>query len=267
MDGQALVRGGETMIVTTRYSGSEFDSRLQVLSAGGAICALTLVLRLRLIRLDHKPAEDAAKPYQTRPWTNAEWANFVFRYRTIVERFWNNRFWLKPPVHFSDLDFATALASAKYRPNVECRLSLELVPNSGAPVHREIRVVCLTDTSPEMTSNAYFYDSRDVRLQRIADPKGRIHPHITAVHEVGHLLLGWDDHPGEGKYPECDFDPNARICYGNSKRETSDVLGYGLTFYDRHASPWRRRMGTHTNTPTSDWTVLRRFEPPELVVE
>lgn len=247
----SLLLQENTMIIATRLERNDFDSRLQVFSS--ADCALTISILLFLERVDTTEIERYGKIYVCRSWTNWEWYNFLQRYKRIVERVWNNHYWLKPPASFSDLDFPTD--KPMRRPNIACRLEVEIVRSSSARIHRNIRVVHLSGTQLEMRSHALLLDDRDVKVIRYDDPK---YIHVTAAHELGHLLppLG---HPGRNFW--CQIDPNDAICY-----DDYSIMGKGILFDDRQAQPWLIRISAHTNTRPEDWTLLRRPEPAASLV-
>jgi hypothetical protein len=247
------------MIVTTRLPLDDFDSRLEVLSPGGAACALTVTLRLWLQREDTTEVERKGQTYRCRPWTAGEWAHYVTRFKTVVERAWNNQFWLRPPAGFADLDFPVGRPT--WRPNIDCRLELDLFQGPAPRIHHTIRVVHLADNERDMPSNSGLMDNRDVRVVRVTDPEGYEHVRVTAVHEIGHVL--GSDHPGVGTVFFCEIDPNDQVCYD---ADWPDVMGNGMTFRPRHARPWLDRIAAHTATNPGDWGLLRRPEPAASLI-
>lgn len=236
------------MIAHTRLTGTRFDSRLQKFS--DADWALTLTMRIFLRQRNQKEIERKGKTYACRPWLLSEWMSFQRNFKRLVERIWNGKLWLKPPTAFADFDFPSSKPSR--RPNVACRLEIEVVAAAGNS-HHTMSVVRLANDDDQMRSHSRLLDNHDLQVVKMEE----IHTHVTAAHEVGHLL--GLHHPGDNFY--CQIDPNDEICYSDFS-----IMGKGTSIDERHAEPWSQQMALHTNTNAFDWTALKRAEPAASLV-
>jgi hypothetical protein len=241
--------------VTPRLQRDDFDSILHIPSAFSVVnCLLTIHLRVFLDPFNGTEFTRRGRTYRTRRWRNDEWNEFVFRYKHISNHYWNNRFWLTPPATFSGLDLP--LHSPTGRPNVFCKLNLEVV-TSQANSHVRIRVVRVADDEPQFfRSHSRLYDHEDVQVRRSGD-----YLQIPVVHEVGHLL--GIDHPGKAAgVPACRRNGNLQSCYGRNGYERDQISGSGMAFRAEHAKPWRNRIAEHTRTNANGWGVsLSRVQP------
>jgi hypothetical protein len=250
------------MPLTTRVNRNNFDSKLEFPNARGVANAILRVeIRLLMARVDGNSFTRGGRTYRTRSWTGAEWRNFLWHYKHIVEHYWNNRFWLQPADNFSGIDLP--LARPTHRPNVACQLQVIYVANATERRHARIRVVHMADGEPTMRSNAITLDNRDVETRYIQVARlERTYIQIPAVHEMAHLL--GIHHPGRAYgYGECRTNMNRDICYGRTGPHRDELSGSGMAFSsDRYADPWRRRIDDHTGIPSGNWTLLRSAEPP-----
>ena len=246
------------MNVTPRIIGDDFDSSLQIPSPfSAANCTLTINLKVFLHPYSGVTYQRRGQTYKTRAWRNAEWSEFVFLYKHISNHYWNNRFWLTPPASFAELDLP--LDRPTHRPNVFCRLNLEIAKTRGES-HVEIEVVHLDNDEPKpFRSHSRLYDDKDVQVKS----NGK-YLQIPVVHEVAHLL--GIDHPGlAAGRPACLRNGNLKACYGKDGYERDQISGSGMAFRVQHAEPWRDRMSLHTDTNAGDWRVsMMRVEPQAL---
>jgi hypothetical protein len=145
------------------------------------------------------------------------------------------------------------LAAPTHRPNFQCKLRILLLNNATDRNHASIRAVRLADDEDPMRSNSRTYDNRDIQVTY--NRQGN--PHITAVHEVGHLLTL--DHPGlRERLPECVADGNADECY----EPRNETMGGGLDMIPDYANPWRKRLAQHTHTNENAWEIFRNEISP-----
>ncbi len=239
------------MNVTVRVTNNRFDSRLEIPdSTRPANCNIWLELRLLLVQVNGTTFTRNNSTYRTQAWDSGEWNRFRYLYKHICEHWWSHQFWYRPPASFNDMNLP--LARPTHRPNFQCRLRIYLVQNATERRHARIRCVRLADDERAMRSHSRLYDNRDILLSR---PRGV--PHITAVHEVGHLLRL--AHPGvrEG-VAECQADGNASVCY----EPHTEAMGAGLEMIDAYASPWLQRLAQQTHTAEADWTLFRQAVSP-----
>src|SRR5262249_55628333 len=114
--------------------------------------------------------------------------------------------------------------------------------------------------------------------------------HYTIAHEIGHAI--GLDHIGVLKHTKkCDLamkfskekkDPkeigfelrkgkNAKVCYGQYEHDAvslaENIMGLGYKFEEVNASPWTRRLATHTNTLASDWRISLAHLNPQPINE
>lgn len=243
------------MNVTVRIDEPRFDSKIEIPdSTRPRNCIIYLELKLHLVQVNGTTFTHEGQSYDTKPWTPGEWNVFRFLFRHICEHWWSTQFWLRPPVSFNEMNLP--LGRPTHRPNFQCKLKIELVPNAADRNHAQIRVVRLADDEREMRSNSFLYDNRDVNVS-----SNNGYPHITAVHEVGHLLKL--QHPGvRNKVPACLADGNADECY----EPEGEAMGGGLGMIPEYAAPWIERLERHTNA--KNWTVFRQeIAPVDLARE
>jgi hypothetical protein len=222
-------------------------------------CAINLYLKVFLRKID--PANGAATGTAA-DWntTNAggprrnivRWAPGAFeawaaRYQRECQQFWDNRFWLCPPMNYAELDFRQNLNTL--RPNAHCGLYLTLVSGEALADHT-IDVVRLADSEPFYRSDSRHYDHRDIEPSTSsAGFQQRAH-----VHEVGHLLtLG---HSNEGDSNCVNHNP---ICYAND-----NVMGGGEMLATWNARPWQDAMQAVTGISSSQWRVSMSEVIPQL---
>src|SRR5262245_13783450 len=74
---------------------------------------LTIRLNVKLVPLnisdtrDHKAiAVDLdGRPFRVEDWSTHSWHEFQRRYQNLVQRFWDDRFWIRTPNNVADLDW------------------------------------------------------------------------------------------------------------------------------------------------------------------
>src|SRR5262245_41984638 len=125
------------------------------------------------------PAKKARKIV---PWTATSWSIWIRAFVRSTSSFWNNRLWLSN--NFSDFDLQ--IGNTKYRPNVDCRLSLVGETVAGAGYHHVIDVVKLDPSEPAFGSHATLYDNRDLKpVPKSVDRNGKPIMQLGNVHEIG----------------------------------------------------------------------------------
>ncbi|HEY7422991.1 MAG TPA: hypothetical protein VH682_02000 [Gemmataceae bacterium] len=239
------------MNVIVRIDDVNFDSKVEIPDAKKASnCVIYLELRLRMVHFDGNSFVHKGKTYRTQPWPPGEWNVFRFRFKHICEHWWSHQFWLRSPTSFNEMNLP--LGNPTHRPNFQCKLRIELLPKDTDRRHARITVIRLADDEDDLRSNSHLYDNRDIQVSYSDD-----HPHITAVHEVGHLLSL--EHPGvRNRVPACLRDGNAEECY----EPLGEAMGGGLGMIPDYANPWVQRLARHTHTKPADWTVFRHAIDP-----
>src|SRR3984957_11823758 len=114
---------------------------------------LTISLRINLRQLSPKPIPlvlDAdGKPFWTVPWTATDWKLFVDG--CIAQaNMWNGKFWLTPPLSFSEYNIKAA-DGTQFRPNIVCELSVDFAAQDDP--HKTIDVANLNLAA--LASGAY----------------------------------------------------------------------------------------------------------------
>lgn len=240
------------MVLVPGMARDNFDSFFKLPSEPGpANCDFTLHLLVYLERIDMRLFEKGNRAYRARPWTAAEWNNFVVRYQHIAQQYWNGRFWLVAPDDYPDLDLPTDAPT--YRPSVRCRLKVEVVLNAKARRHARVRVAYLADTEQH-----YFRLSAKNR----ADDEPF---HLPIAHEVGHLL--GIPAPSVGIGYLTSEEGTADRCHGRSGFQADQNLALDVSLSEEHARPWRERLAEHTGTDARAWSVFPKNVPPRPLTE
>lgn len=212
---------------------------------------LTLRLNVKLVALNrhdtpaHKgiAADLNGRPFRVEDWSTQAWNAFRHRYEYLIQRFWDDRFWLRTPENVVDLDWPRQRPT--HRPNVRCRFQFRLVSTNNwhyrVFVYRVGRALFERDARREFRSSSRLYDNRDV-----VSSGGQ----LTVAHEVGHLLLL----PHEGvavNDPTCmaASSHNAQSCYAPDDSPQSynwgmSIMGSGMMLFPHHARPWIRRISS-----------------------
>lgn len=222
-------------------------------------CGITLYLKVFLRKID--PANGAAtgtaadwdttynhgRARNIVRWAAGEFEAWSARYQRECQTFWDNKFWLCPPMNYADLDFQQNMQTM--RPNVRCGMSLSLV-NGQALADHTIDVVRIADGEDFYRSDSGHYDNRD--LEPSATNGGltqRAH-----IHEVGHLLtMG---HSNEGDAACVNNNP---VCYAGD-----NVMGSGEAITAWNAKPWQDAMQACTNIASAQWRVSMTEVLPQV---
>lgn len=284
-----VVLGTEYLAATEfRSKHGSFDIFLTRDQHDPSSCTLRLKLKIRLQQI--KPGlpplygDANGKGFWIRPWSGAEWATFV-RGAQAQAKMWNNRFWLKPPRDYTDLDVSyPSFPKQAYRPYIQCELEVDFDADEEE-AHKTIKVANLntsmivgTKDSGTFRSHSLLYDSLDntPSVMSFRDNTGAIQAvsHPTIAHEIGHALgLG---HIGELlKTPLCQMaegmdkvidtpltrgGTNSHYCYGwdHPLQVGANVMGYGDQFTAENGQPWAWAIVTLTKTLGKYWQILTK---------
>jgi len=221
-----------------------FDAELNTDRCGPLINAeLTLTLRLGLQKV-HPGSEIGNYPdannqtHNIIRWTPEAWTTWKDRFRSIVQTFWDGKFWLVNDC----FSFPFQSGETTLYPNIWCRFILILNDNLTSDNHHTVQVVRLDPKAGFFRSNAGLYTDRDTEPFRTGDTsKGKPIFQIPGPHEIAHVL--GLDHVAVGK-PGCPAsgDQGAPACYGISDYDMQSVMGRGMELRPEHAYPWRESL-------------------------
>ncbi len=226
--------------------------------------------------------------FPIKSWSPAEWMSFVDAF-VRQSMAWNRRFWLIPPVYFSQFDLTHQ--GKVFRPNIECEFELAIVGEGDNP-HNTLIAVNLAAFDEAFRPNAWRMSSRDanIRTTKSVDAAGLPRTHdkySTVAHEVGHMLgqrhIGMirdsancelaqilDEHLQPDLIPAIwKGGVNANVCYGDrgSDGDANNVMGMGSEFAEENARPWQNRLVEHMriNFDVWDWKVAMAPTLPQIV--
>lgn len=196
-------------------------------------------------------------------WPDNEWRDFRGRFYREVTGFFSRRFWLIPPRGYTGLDWPEGRPT--HRPNVACGLTLWI---RDRPEHARIIVNCIypvpgqamrSGVSPGNHSGEL--NAVDASYEDVQPVPGEVQIHMTALHEVGHLL--GLSHVARDP-TNCPVD-NAVACYGTTAWQRGDLMGWGCRVEYWHSWPWRNRIRYHTGI--GGWrAVMTQPDPQPLGV-
>lgn len=223
------------------------------------------------------------KPFQCRSMLQSEFNTFQIKFKRAVELSWDNQLFLLPPVGAEGNSALgdRALTDDEYRQFVDdpgkparvvCELEVVLTPWSQ-PAHAPIEVVHLLNQEQKKDFRSFFRRILDTDWQfRLVErskwSKIRIYQ-ITAAHEVGHWLRGYDpetgkrtifDHVDRKKYEEdvaAGKKPKGSKQYGYTMGHKLAMMGEGNTVTDHEARVFLAAIARHTGV-LFGWQPIHR---------
>ena len=261
------------MDITTSAKGKRWDSVLEPIMAYGSLLQLTIRIRMELVRIEpDSPSFDnhtyihngvVSNSFGTvhlQKWSDGEWINFRQQFASVVERGWNHKLVLMPSQPW--YAYSDPWSIQRLEPSrIFCKLSIQVVdPPAGGPVHfrfgcvntpDQFRSYVSSDTRTGMLSQSDLTRASSWKSIRFKDHFHVVTFHqITAVHEVGHVLLL--DHP-RGQSSE-------NWAYGTNYDQHSTIMGAGDVVTADLARPWQQTLDRHLVRQTKADHLLR-FKP------
>ncbi len=210
------------------------------------------------------------------PWgSNANFLDWVNRCRHVMERGFENRFWLVPDNNWG-VSYVTG--AGHYRPSIKCSLRIHPV-SSRERRHMHIDCYRVTpDFCPRVpgdfpTSRLYgsYMNSRrhygrlvNVDAWTCRTDATDAHYQDVAAHEIGHVI-GLGHVAQQSQQCIAAQDTNADICYGLNPYQSDDLMGMGHRIERWHADPWMNRIQAHVPF-TLQWALQTSRPTPGFVV-
>lgn len=196
-------------------------------------------------------------------WDNLLWEAWKREYRSVIEDFWNWKFWLITPNEYKHFD------EGPMRPNIRCSVALDMVPNPGG-AHQVFNVMKVADYRVNrMFSGGPGFTGWLADVGRGSDPESEAR--LQIVDEVAHLFSM----------------PHQNRTYANNNRyfrlQTQIMGSGGLTYKGTgadishtlmgpvhlrqvwHAHPWQAAMEKHTGVKPEKWKVSTRRVAPRRI--
>jgi hypothetical protein len=209
--------------------GVNFDYHVDTKGIGPDTNA-SMVLTLKLAMIPHPPTPavlPATSPtnWAALPWTPKEWSIWAYRFKSIIERSWSEKFWLTTPASLSELEVAAG--GSKRRVQLHCVLRVDIA--NAASAHHKIKVVKTNAPPGSFPSNSTMYAKQDVNVELPAT-HGWPKPFTAVVHEIGHTL---------GLHHSCEqTTPSAPYC-ALTDPASNEVMAQGNELRPAYATPWQ----------------------------
>lgn len=262
------------------WSNKDYDAVLKYPNQRN-ISSLTLLVRVNLRQINpedprvavgtFKPADfqdgTPRREYTYQRWTPAEWESFTIGFKREVEDILNwpsMGLWLQPSslgLPDSRDELAQFMSrrplSPRFRPTVQCGLSVTLMPTIGNHTHVTYKVLRLQEGEPEFreyTDNTRNLQDGGVLTNRSLmpwPPRFGHRPHSAVAHEIGHVLNL--DHI-DAHNPKC-IHGNELPCVGFGTPLQGNLMGMGNFVTTANAMPWLRAIYRLTSWTTWNATT------------
>ncbi len=168
-------------------------------------------------------------------WAFSEWNNWQWKFKTVVERHWSEKFWLSAPATLTELEVPKK-TGGKARVHLHCVLGIEFAPSATA--HHRIQVVKSGAGPYGYRADSTHYD-KDTTTTQPVSVTGFPQPFNTVAHEIGHTI---------GLHHACEsITPSSPYCTAGHPDE-AERMAKGGELRPRYATPWQNAAASWFNT-------------------